>query len=243
MYKTLLTTAIATCLAQSASAVIIWTGGGDATNFYDDANWDFGSSSSSTMVKPSDDDIQITGANINDGSAAFSNIAIGNSFSVTLDSTTYTFTNNNGFTGVDDDTGTNPSSGVTSYLYVNNGSYLSAQFASLGLTINVDSTSEVRMRGTGDSLNSQSETTILNLATGGKLTLATTDGTGLEIDEQIGENNIYVNGVLVTAGNKDTLLSGVDNGNGTSTFTAIPEPSSTALLGLAGLGLIIRRRK
>lgn len=50
---------------------------------------------------------------------------------------------------------------------------------------------------------------------------------------------VAVDGTLVTAGNFANFFN-VDQ---TGTLTAVPEPSSTALFGLGGLALILRRRK
>lgn len=237
MKRTILTTALAVCLAQAASAAIVWTGGGDTTNFYDDANWNFGGSGSVTMANPTDDDVEITGATL----TINGNVDIGNGFAITLDSASYTFGNNTGFRGIDDDaTAANQSSGVTSVLNLNNGSYVSSQYVTVGLTVNIDSTSELYLRGTGDPLNSQSELSAVYLTTGGKLTLATLAEFSEQADTDGG--SIYVNGVQVTGATLEDHFSFVDNG-GSVTATAIPEPGSAALLGLASLGLIFRRRK
>lgn len=115
-----------------------------------------------------------------------------------------------------------------------NGASVITQFISLTANITVDATSSIQFLGTGDPINSQGgNATHVDLATGGTLILAS----AAEIDEQIGEGDIYVNGALVTLANRDSLLS-ITGG----TATGIPEPS-TALLGTFGLLALLRRRR
>ena len=57
------------------------------------------------------------------------------------------------------------------------------------------------------------------------------------------DTGVTFGGTQVTAGNFGTLFNVTGAGTAGSTITAVPEPSSTALLGLAGLALILRRRK
>ncbi|BDS07018.1 hypothetical protein NT6N_20580 [Oceaniferula spumae] len=47
--------------------------------------------------------------------------------------------------------------------------------------------------------------------------------------------------IVYNASSGITGVSAIDNGNGTVTITAIPEPSSTALLGLGVLAFFLRR--
>jgi hypothetical protein len=230
MRKALLTTSLAFATTAASHAVIVWNGGGDTANFYDNANWDFSGSGETGMPasggNPSAataDDILILGATINETSGAFTNIEIGDGLSVTLDGTSFTFTNNNGFTGLDDP------GDVTSTLNLVNGSSFNAQFAAIGITVNVDSTSSIRFRGAGDPINSQIESTTINLAPGAELTLASE----AEFTEQGAD--IRVGGISFSDDPSILSISG-------TTATAIPEPSSVVLMVVAGLGLIRRRR-
>jgi hypothetical protein len=52
--------------------------------------------------------------------------------------------------------------------------------------------------------------------------------------------NQFAAGFVDTTGNG---LAATDNSDGTYTISVVPEPSTTALLGLGGLALILRRRK
>lgn len=223
--KTTLASAFFLSATLSSHAVIVWNGGAATDDFYDDANWDFGGSSSASVTEPTDDDITITGATIDEPSAAFSNIDIGDGFSVTLDNTSFTFSNGNGFTGVND------VGDVTSVLNLFNGSSMSAQFAAVGITINVDATSILTFRGGGDPINSQTEKTTINLAPGAQLILPS----AAEFTEQ--GVDIVVGGVSFF--DDPSIL----NLNGATATAVIPEPSSILLSGIAGLGLLLRRRR
>ncbi|MDB4143594.1 PEP-CTERM sorting domain-containing protein [Akkermansiaceae bacterium] len=209
--------------ALTSQAAVVWTGGAATDDFYDAANWDFSASSSTVVTSPTDDDITITGATINEPSAAFSNLPIGDTLSVTLDGTSFTFTNSNGFTGVND------AGDVTSTVNMLGGSSMSAQFASVGITVNVDGTSSLTFRGGGDAINSQTEKTTINLSLGAQLTLPTV----AEFTEQGAD--IVVNGVSFADDTSILSFSG-------NTATAVPEPTSALLSSLAALGLLRRRR-
>ena len=50
-------------------------------------------------------------------------------------------------------------------------------------------------------------------------------------------------GTIIKSSLGTGALSAVDNGNGTFTVIAVPEPTSSALLGLGGLALLLRRKK
>ena len=230
MKRTFLIASLVLAAASTSQAVIVWNGNGDPSNFYDNANWDFSSSVETGMPasggNPSAataDDILISGATISETSGAFTNIEIGDGLSVTLDGTSFTFANNNGFTGVND------AGDVTSTFNIGNGSFFNAQFAAIGVTLNVDSTSSIRFRGGGDPINSQIEQTTINLAPGAQLTLASV----AEFTEQGAD--IRVGGISFS---DDPSILSLDG----TTATAVPEPSSMVLMFVAGLGLIRRRR-
>ena len=151
-------------------------------DFYDAPNWDFSQSDSLELNResPITNILTITDALILEDSPSYSNIEIGDGFSVTLKSTSFTFQNNNGFTGVNDD------DDVFSTLNILEGSDMNAMFSAIGLEINVDSTSSLTLRGAGDSINSQIERSIVNLSPNAQLTLNSLE----EFSEQ--GNDIYL---------------------------------------------------
>ena len=214
-----------TCLCSHAA--IVWSGGGASDDFYDVANWDLSGSASTAMSSPTDDIVTITGATINEPSGSFTNLEIGDGFSVTMSGTSFTFSNNNGFTGVND------ASDVPSTLHIVEGSSMNAQFAAIGIQINVDSTSSLRFRGAGDPINSQTEKTTINLSPGAQLTLPSL----AEFTEQGAD--IVVNGV--TFAEDPSILS--FSGSTATANSVVPELSSS-LFGMVGaLALLGRRRK
>ena len=193
-------------------------------DFYDAPNWDFSQSDSQEFNRdfPITNILTITDSLILEDSPSYSNIEIGDGFSVTLISTDFAFQNNNGFTGVEDD------DGIYSVLNITEGSSMDAMFSAIGLEINVDSTSSLTLRGAGDSINSQIERSIVNLSPNAKLTLDSIE----EFSEQ--GDDIYLNGVSF---NQDPSILKF-NGN---TGTAIPE-FNYILFNAIPIILLLRRR-
>ena len=62
------------------------------------------------------------------------------------------------------------------------------------------------------------------------------------------QNSVQYTATASDAGNPIRIMMGTTTANGTQTFDVaevdtVPEPSTTALFGLAGLGLFVRRRR
>ena len=195
-------------------------------DFYDAPNWNFSQSDSQELNRdfPISNILTITDALILEDSPSYSNIEINDGFSVTLISTDFTFQNNNGFTGVEDD------ENVYSVLNITEGSSMDAMFSAIGLKINVDSTSSLTLRGAGDSINSQIERSIVNLSPNAQLSLNSLD----QFIEQ--GDDIYLNGVSF-AQNPSILKF---NGN---TGTAIPEAHLILLSAVSTILLLSQRRR
>jgi len=194
-------------------------------DFYDSPNWDFSQSDSLELNRdsPIANILTITDALILEDSPSYSNIEIGNGFSVTLKSTNFTFQKNNGFTGVDDD------DDIYSTLNITEGSSMDAMFSAIGLKINVDSTSSLTLRGAGDSINSQIERSIINLSPNAKLTLNSVE----EFSEQ--GSDIYLNGVSFSQNPSILKFNG-------TTGTAIPEAHFIFLSALPIILLLGKRK-
>ena len=195
-------------------------------DFYDAPNWDFSQSDSLELDRdsPIANILTITDALILEDSPSYSNIEIGNGFSVTLISTDFTFQNSNGFTGVEDD------DDVYSVLNITEGSSMDAMFSAIGLEINVDSTSSLTLRGAGDSINSQTERSIVNLSPNAKLTLNSVE----EFSEQ--GNDIYLNGVSFSQNPSILKFSG-------TTGTAIPEVNFILFSAIPVILLLNKKRR
>jgi len=206
--------------------VITWDGAGEEIyDFYDAPNWDFSQSDSQELNRdfPIANILSITDALILEDSPSYSNIEIGDGFSVTVIATDFTFQNNNGFTGVDDD------DNVYSVLNITEGSSMNAMFSAIGLEINVDSTSSLTLRGAGDSINSQIERSIVNLSPNAQLTLSSIE----EFAEQ--GDDIYLNGVSFSQNPSILKFNG-------TTGTAIPESNSVLFAGIS-VFLLLRTKK
>jgi len=198
----------------------------DIYDFYDAPNWDFSQSDSLELDRdsPIANILTITDALILEDSPSYSNIEIGDGFSVTLKSTNFTFQNNNGFTGVKDD------DGVYSTLNITEGSSMDAMFSAIGLKINVDSTSSLTLRGAGDSINSQTERSIVNLSPNAQLTLSSLDQFAVQGDD------IYFNGVSFSQNPSILKFSG-------TTGTAIPEMNFILLSAIPIILLLNKKRR
>lgn len=229
----------------SSQGAITWVGG-SSTDFWDDANWNFTGSTydaaSFNPLTPIADNILManaTGITV----AVDQGLRLANGFGLTLDLSNLFVDGtsaNSGINGVDDDPAMNPSTGVYSYVYLRNGSFLNTQFTAIGMNINVDGTSHMQYRGSGDPINGQSERTIVNLAVGARLTLPTQ----AEFMEQATTQNSDILVAGISFGLDSTVLSFSGAGPVTGTAVLVPEPSAT-ILGLTGAGLALawRRRR
>jgi len=195
-------------------------------DFYDAPNWDFSQSDSLELDRdsPIANILTITDALILEDSPSYSNIEIGDGFSVTLKSTDFTFQNSNGFTGVNDD------DNVYSVLNITEGSSMDAMFTAIGLEVNVDSTSSLILRGLGDSINSQTERSIVNLSPNATLTLSSLNQFALQGDD------IYLNGVSFSQNPSILKFNG-------STGTAIPEMNFVLLSSIPIILLLSRKTR
>lgn len=212
---------------KKIDTVITWDADeAEIYDFYDAPNWNFSESGSEEINRdfPTANILTITDTLIVEDSPAYSHIEIGDGFSVTLISTDFTFKNNNGFTGVDDD------DNVYSTLNITEGSSMNAMFSAIGLEINVDSTSNLTLRGAGDSINSQIERSIVNLSPNAQLTLSSIE----EFAEQ--GDDIYLNGVSFSQNPSILKFNG-------TTGTAIPESNSVLLAGISVFLLLSAKKR
>jgi hypothetical protein len=226
MKKILTIAGVLSASVIASHATVVWTGATN-TDFYNDANWDFsGAVNGTTTINPSTDineDLTVNGAG---GLTGGGRLDLGAGYSITLTNTRFAPTR--GVNGVVDG---NPSNSVLNVL---GGSAMTSTWLTEGMTLNVDGTSAYTLRGAGDPINSQSEKTTINLTPGAQLTLASV----AEFTEQGAD--IMVNGVSFATDNSILTFSG---NTATAVGTVIPEPSGIALIGLAGLAMILRRRK
>ena len=220
-------------LNLNASASTVWIGaanGGDGVSVFQEANWDTDGNTSAPYTTPSAGTLNPnTALGVDDyfiSSASLGGVGIlrlGNSSTTfNLDNSNISLAGTNGVFGA----------GV---LNLSNASSFSAQFANDGLIVNVDGTSTLNLRG----LNTPIPGATINLSDGGSLVFV--NGTPSTLNP----------GSIVNASTGNTYsttgdISGDFTFTGTqaapTSITAIPEPSSIALLGLAALSVLRRRR-
>jgi len=223
--KKIITTLLSIVSMANASTIIWNAEEANVYDFYDTPNWDFSESDLQELDRdaPIPVDLVITTTYVFEDSPSYSNIELEDNITLTLVSSTFIFENANGFAGVNDDNDTYSTVNLTQE------SVMNAMFSTVGLQINVDSTSSLTLRGSGDAINSQTERSIVNLAPNAKLTLDSIE----EFAEQ--GNDILVNGVSFSEDSSILIF------NGTSA-TAIPETNSV-LLGSMGVLLLLGIRK
>jgi hypothetical protein len=113
--------------------------------------------------------------------------------------------------------------------------------------LNIDGTSSVRFRGGGNPINGIALNTNVNLTEAGAQ-LILTNAANFSTNQNNGDKIFAYNaaGALVSYNSDNSILTIAAGGGvttGTANFSAIPEPSGIALLGLAGIAMIFRRRK
>ncbi len=210
--------AIAAATTALTQAAITWTGAVDS-DLTNDGNWDFSGSGLASV------------AGIDSGTVA-DDLVIGNAgtspvFGDLTGQPTWGTTAAFGITldNATIDNGSGNDGFGFGTISLTNGSSLTTFF--VDGTLNVDATSSVNLEGAGDPIPGA---TAVNLAVGATITLSSV----AEYTEQ--GSQIFVNGVNYATDSSILDFSG-------TTATAVPEPSSSALLGLGALALILRRRK
>jgi hypothetical protein len=225
--------AISACGVLPLQAAIVWTGAVD-TDIFNEANWDL-SGSAVTAVDPNvtiADDVNFLNATVSitdvTGQQRFQ---VGNGFLVTVDNSSIIAAGNDGIAGpVGSALPAGPGGPVINVI---NGSAFEPFFIFQGVDLSIDGTSTATHRGGGNPIN----VSLVDLAPGAVVTF-TAETVAAFNAEHLGKYT--VNGVAAAEGVNITIAS--DGGAG-SIITAIPEPSSFLLVGLAGVALILRRRK
>lgn len=210
----------------TAQSMIVWIGGTD-TNFFTTANWDFSGSSvlpaNFTTASTIGDSLMISNAS---GLSLNGTLTLGDGMSLTLTNASLTSTGTFGING------NNDAGNVFSTLALDATSSLSTQFIAVGINAIVGAGSTLTLRGTGDPINSQTETSRVQLASGGSLIFAN----GTEYSEHVTEIfNATTGNSLSSTPTDFSPASG-------ATITAVPEPTSAVLGLLELLGLLRRRR-
>jgi hypothetical protein len=212
--------------ANVGSADVVWTGAADS-DIQNDSNYDFSGSGLSTISG-------IEGSNLldnvvfnNSGTAPeLPNTGAGQfnygsaTFGLTFDNVVSTFAagSNEGWRG--NTVSLINGAQTTSFFYVSS-------------TVSIDANSSVFLLGGGNPVN----LTTVDMAPGAMVTFTLEDVSEFNA-EHLGK--FTVNGNPLVAGVNATVVS--DGGTGTI-VTAIPEPGFLAILGIAGVGFVLRRRK
>ena len=224
------TFAVIAAFLASSQAAVVWTGA-TSTDPFDDSNWDFSGSAVSAVdanVSVADDISIVNGSIEIPNLGGQQRLQIGNGFTMTLDNATLGLV-----AGGNDGTGGQPgSTGVS--INLTNGSQFNPFFIVNAVSLDIDSTSSATFGGGGNPVNIST----INLTFGSTLSFRAETPAAFR-GEHLGK--ITVNGVPAVDGVNIEIAP--FNGASGSLITAIPEPSSIALLGFAGIALVFRRRK
>ncbi len=234
---------------NQAQATITWTGSVN-NDFWNAGNWSGGVP---TFGGTTTDNILISGAVgpvVN--STSTSQLTIADGFNITIINSTLNFLTGFGAQGIQGLSG-----GSVNLLDIQN-STVSSAFIAAGITADLTSLSSLRLAGANRSINSLVETSRVNLGNGSSITYtAGNTDAGLSQPQSIFRTATgmdYKTDTL-TAPLTDFVLTGADatpfsvagGGDGVNqgsfTITAVPEPTSMALVGLGLASAAIARRR
>lgn len=231
MKKILSTAFLLSASVITSQAVVVWTGATSADPF-DDSNWDLtGSAVTAVDFNVSiADNVTVTGGTITiPNVAGQQRLQIGNGFTMSIDNSTLNLVG-----GGNDGVGGEPVGFTGANVNLTNGSTFDPFFITNGIALDIDGTSSATFGGGGVPINNST----VNLTAGATLSfLAETPGafTAEHLSKVTVDGAAAVDGV--------NIMISAFNGASGSMISVIPEPSGTALIGLAGLAMILRRRK
>lgn len=228
----LATPLIAALLTLPSNATVVWVGS-TSTDVFEDSNWDL----TGSAVAAVDENVSIED-DVFIGAGPFTNnpiipdlggqvrLQLADAKTLTLDGGTLDIAGNDGVGGA-------PGTSNGPAVLVLGGGAFNPFFIVNGVSLSVDGSSSATFNGGGNPVNIST----VDLAPGATFTFGNETPTAFT-DEHL--SKFTVNGAPAVIGSNINL---VDNGGTGSVITAIPEPSSVLLLGLAGFGAIFRRRR
>ncbi len=226
---------------NQAQALITWTGASD-NNFWNAGNWSGGAPTLGGL--PTTDSLLINNASITGTGNA---LVMADGFGITINNSTVGFTGGFGAQGI--------VGGTANSVSINN-STVSLQFVGIGFNVSLLNSSALNLFGPNQAIHSSSELSSVSLSDGSSVSYL---GGNIRVDQasRIFRTSTGANfqSDFLSLPLTDFLLTGLDttpfgvasggNGvnNGSFTITAVPEPTSMALVGLGLAGAVIVRRR
>lgn len=248
MKTTLLSLGFLAASSLAGHAALIWTGASDGSSLFTEANWldDNNAIPADNTINSGSAVTAATGGLIQISSGTGTPGAYGGNFDIGL--------NNNlevsggktlassGSSGIRVDGSGTPSPLSAASIF--GASIVNVQF-SVGIGWSVNESSTLRFRGGGNPLNNSSTVDLLD--TGSVLLFDAETYAAFDTEHS---SKVTANGAALIFGADPFAVEAGDNALATAyngalgvQISMVPEPSSTALLGLGGLALILRRRK